>query len=230
MAFPAICCIFSATVILFFGQTLAYEEAPCSALGGSCMSTSLCPTTTVIGKCPTQPTNIRCCLPYQESACTNAGGRCKYTTACTGTTRTGLCPTQPTNVKCCFTSCGCSYDYATTIASGPQPGAIKLKDYFIRRYGGRGEIYNPRTVAGSSTLSLHAEGRAVDLYVSGTTGRRAFEHAVYIACANGIQEVIFNRRIWTKAKGEYAYTGVNPHTDHVHIGLNKCGAQKFNLY
>lgn len=57
---------------------------------------------------------------------------------------------------------------------------------------------------------------------------QAFDHAVSIACSSGIQEVIFNRRIWTSEGGERVYSGVNPHTDHVHIGLNRCGARSFN--
>ncbi len=49
-----------------------------------------------------------------------------------------------------------------------------------------------------------------------------------IACQVGIQEVIHNGRIWTHANGEYAYRGVNSHSDYVHIGLNKCGAEHFS--
>jgi len=105
----------------------------------------------------------------------------------------------------------------------------RLRDYFISKFGGKSAgIYNNRNVRGSSTtLSLHAEGRAVDISLGLQAGRKAFEHAVAIACSSGIQEVIFNRRIWTSSKGERAYNGVNPHTDYVHIGLNKCGAEHF---
>jgi hypothetical protein len=45
----------------------------------------------------------------------------------------------------------------------------------------------------------------------------------------GIQELIWNRRIWTAtyhAQGWRTYTGPDPHTDHIHIGLNRAGASK----
>jgi hypothetical protein len=58
---------------------------------------------------------------------------------------------------------------------------------------------------------------------------KAFDYAVSIACQSGIQEVIFNRRIWVHSKGEYHYTGSDPHTGHVHIGLNRCGAANFDI-
>jgi len=127
-------------------------------------------------------------------------------------------------------SCGCSYDRATGPCSGgPTRGAINLKNYLLRNYGSRQEIYNCRTVRGGSSWSLHAEGRAVDHYVSGTAGTEIFNHLISIACQNGIQEVIYNRKIWTSGANVHNYNGVNPHTDHVHVGLNKCGAQNFNL-
>jgi hypothetical protein len=44
--------------------------------------------------------------------------------------------------------------------------------YFSSKFGGRYEIYANRNIRGSSTRSLHGEGRAVDLYVSGSTGRK----------------------------------------------------------
>uniref|UniRef100_A0A914XDK4 ARB-07466-like C-terminal domain-containing protein n=1 Tax=Plectus sambesii TaxID=2011161 RepID=A0A914XDK4_9BILA len=124
-------------------------------------------------------------------------------------------------------SCGCEYNFATSCSDGPTEGAKRLAKHFTERFGGRTEIYNCRKIEGSSTTSLHAEGRAVDLYVTGATGREAFDYAVKIACSNGIQEAIFNRRIWTSELGEHDYKGVNPHIDHVHIGLNKCGAKSF---
>ncbi|KAH7695757.1 hypothetical protein AAVH_37180, partial [Aphelenchoides avenae] len=103
-----------------------------------------------------------------------------------------------------------------------------LSDHFKQKFGvSKTYIYNCRKITGSSSWSLHAEGRAVDVVISGAKGRQAFDYAVSIACKTGIQEVIFSRRIWTNRGGERAYNGVNPHTDHVHIGLNRCGATKW---
>ena len=52
-----------------------------------------------------------------------------------------------------------------------------------------------------------------------------------IACDNGIQELIYNGKIWRAREGPAAqnYTGADPHTNHIHVGLNRCGAQNFNL-
>ena len=48
---------------------------------------------------------------------------------------------------------------------------FRLAAYFTGRFGGRTEIYNPIKIPGSNTWSLHAEGRAVDLFLTGTRGR-----------------------------------------------------------
>jgi hypothetical protein len=139
-------------------------------------------------------------------------------------------------------------------ASGYHAAALSrttfsLGRYLVGKYGGRFEDHNCRRVQGSQNLSLHAEGRAVDFYSSNMAqvwlnctsqkdpkyGSRkhkliqAFNHAIDIACSNGIQEVIYNRQIWTHANGVRPYRGASPHTDHVHIGLNRCGARNFGL-
>jgi hypothetical protein len=131
----------------------------------------------------------------------------------------------------------------TACATGPQPGAKALVSELQKRVGGRGEIFNCRSVRGETRLSLHAEGRAVDWYRDARDPAQASEaqqiidwllnadadgnrHAV--ARRMGVQELIWNRSIWTArrhAEGWRPYTGVNPHTDHLHIGLNWAGAK-----
>jgi hypothetical protein len=128
-------------------------------------------------------------------------------------------------------------------ATGPQAGATALRNELQRRFGGRGEIFNCRPVRGAKRLSLHGEGRAVDWYRNVAdpaeaaeakrilgwllgTDTQGNEHA--LARRMGVQEIIWNRRIWTArrhAEGWRAYSGVNPHTDHIHIGLNWAGAR-----
>jgi hypothetical protein len=75
--------------------------------------------------------------------------------------------------------------------------------------------YSNRNIAGTSTKSDHAYGKALDLmgakqnvadYFATGPGHRRFN----------IENTIYNRRIHN-ARGWHAYTGVNPHTDHVHI-------------
>lgn len=112
----------------------------------------------------------------------------------------------------------------TTCSGGPQPGATKLANFLKRTYGGRFQvIYHCRNIA-DAKQSLHGEGRAIDHFVTGPQGDHLFNRMQGVP---GVQEVIFNRRIWTKANGVQEYTGQNPHIDHVHIGLNWCGAQNY---
>lgn len=101
-------------------------------------------------------------------------------------------------------------------------------------------IYNNRNIRGSATQkSLHAEGRAVDWGFNANDEKSKAEAMQFInqllaneaqqAKQMGIQEVIFNRKIWSALHprdGLRDYGGTNPHTDHVHIGLNLKGAQK----
>jgi uncharacterized protein YraI len=133
---------------------------------------------------------------------------------------------------------GFKYDYASQCSGGPSKGAQNLLSFLQSSFpGGRnGGIYNCRSVRGGSNLSLHGEGRAVDYMLNVNNakekaiGDRIVAHFVNNpenAKKFGVQEVIFNRKIWTAFKptaGMQPYNGENPHTDHVHIGLNKWGA------
>ena len=127
-------------------------------------------------------------------------------------------------------------------SGGFTKGAVALSDWLRSRYRNTRTIggYSCRpNTANTAQMSLHAEGRALDWMISaGTSANRAtvarFVKKVSsgnwrLGRAMGIQEVIWNRRIWTSARhseGWRAYTGPNPHTDHVHIGINRAGASK----
>uniref|UniRef100_A0A914EET2 ARB-07466-like C-terminal domain-containing protein n=1 Tax=Acrobeloides nanus TaxID=290746 RepID=A0A914EET2_9BILA len=209
-----------------------YPEQKCINAGGVCKYENDCSERKLVGYCPTQANNIKCCVPdhpHPEPKCTNAGGECKNENDCSGTKLVGYCPTQANHIKCCVPGCGCHYEYAGTKCSGgPTPGAIRLANHFKAKYGGFiSEIYNCRKIAGTNSLSLHAEGRAVDVAIRGSIGQQAFDYAISIACKTGIQEVIFEQKIWTNGKTKF-YAGKD-HYDHVHIGLNRCGAQNWNI-
>ena len=111
---------------------------------------------------------------------------------------------------------------------GPQPGAIALMKWALARYNNASNlgIYNPRRVRGSSTSwSIHADGRAIDVgfpVVEGghPQGNELADLIVKRYTDFGVQQVIWNRRIWTVGRGPWRrYTGTSPHTDHVHIEL-----------
>lgn len=137
-------------------------------------------------------------------------------------------------------TCNVHYDGAgSRCQGGATQGAIELGD-FVRaqfpdlvnlRADGRGiQIYNCRKVRGGSGLSVHATGRAVDIFIPTLRGGAA-DNSKGDVIANwlienaqriGVQMIIWDRTIW-KASGSprsRCYTGQHPHNDHVHVELS----------
>lgn len=128
-------------------------------------------------------------------------------------------------------------------SGGYTKGAVALSRWLERRWPRAtrtigGYSCRPNT-ADTSQNSLHAEGRALDWMISASSAanrrtvsrfiRRISADRWKLGRAMGIQEVIWNRKIWTAnypTSGFRAYSGPNPHTDHVHIGMNRAGASK----
>ena len=131
-----------------------------------------------------------------------------------------------------------TWEGAVRCAGRPQPGALALLDWLDKRWpvGWSGGIYNCRPVRGRQTMSIHAEGRAVD-YMMPVEGGKAHPSGIEIVRALGergeacgIQTVIWDRRIWSKrSPGGRAYNGVNPHIDHLHIELNRAAATSLTV-
>jgi len=127
---------------------------------------------------------------------------------------------------------------ATECTGGATQGARALMAYFLestvntRSMG----IYNCRTVGGSSSLSMHSEGRADDLGVDETPEGLATGWAFLAAIAPhakriGLQFLIFDRTKWANHRddcGEY-YGGVSPHTDHIHAELSRLAGEQLTL-
>jgi flagellar protein FlgJ len=92
-------------------------------------------------------------------------------------------------------------------------------------------IYNDRYVAGTNKKSAHAEGRALDIHLhvkhpdEKLIADRLYRIFIEVAFETGIDNVIWNRNIWSRAKGEHPYHGQNPHTDHIHVEFTKPGSQ-----
>lgn len=123
------------------------------------------------------------------------------------------------------------YEPASRCTTGPQPGAKALMAAFLGVYGTRGGtnlgIFNCRPVRGSTnTTSLHGEGRACDFGINphGAAWGTTLADLLRLHSAElGVQCVIWSRRIWSGAKphaGWRAYTGTNPHLDHIHLELS----------
>ena len=102
----------------------------------------------------------------------------------------------------------------------------------IRPEIARGEVFNCRTISGSSTYSQHAWGNAIDLFPKLPVGddakqRQEIFHAVITQTTKrtfanrgrklAVAEVIDHsgRVIWTPSQGIHPYTGTTG--DHVHV-------------
>jgi hypothetical protein len=125
------------------------------------------------------------------------------------------------------------YQGASSCTGSLSAGARELGDFLVEHfeassYGG----YNCRTIGSSSTLSVHSEGRAIDLYVPmDGSGRDAaandlgdpiaqwlVENAEHI----GISYVIWDQASWGAHRGgdkHRSYGGAHPHNNHLHIEL-----------
>jgi hypothetical protein len=100
----------------------------------------------------------------------------------------------------------------------------QIKSQFQITYGG----YSCRAnTANPGELSIHAIGRALDIMTSGAKGEEIANHLVTNASTLGVQLIIWNHTLWkitpTGATSR-AYTGPNPHTDHVHAEVTSATA------
>lgn len=124
---------------------------------------------------------------------------------------------------------GSCYNSTGSRCSGrAQPGTLALREGVRASFPGIGDlgIYNCRPTRGGGSLSTHGEGRGWDAACNATTasgralGDRLAAHLVSVAHLLGIQRIIWNRRQWDgKSQAWRAYSGVSPHTDHLHIEL-----------
>jgi hypothetical protein len=127
------------------------------------------------------------------------------------------------------------YVPAARDARGPAKGATALMSYCLRRFGFASNlgIYVPRNIRGGSTLSHHAEGRALDIGIP-MIGRSKADAAKGMQIVEmlgpsggrlGIDHLIYNRIIWSsRAPRGRKYTGDSPHYDHIHAGLARRSA------
>lgn len=135
------------------------------------------------------------------------------------------------------------WDGGSQCSGGFKAGTSQVATYLDVHFDATAvQGYNCRAVVGGTSYSLHALGRAADLFFNvndpAQKGRADWlvfalvlpddaGNANAIARRMGVQEIIWNRKIWTSsraAEGFRPYTGSNPHTDHVHIGLTNAGA------
>lgn len=125
------------------------------------------------------------------------------------------------------------YHRATFNSKGPTPGAVALAKHWGATTGlGNMGIYNYRSVRGGKSLSVHSEGRAVDLAANAKDPRQKAMAVSYIrwltknAPSFQVQYLIYDRWQWKPGQGWSRYNGAHPHNDHIHVELNRIGAAK----
>lgn len=113
-------------------------------------------------------------------------------------------------------------------------GARILKEYIEQNFPGVTSIggYSCRAnTANTAETSVHGVGRALDIMITPVGGRanaavgdRIANWLLQNAAAIGVQYVIWNRVRWSgsvrSGSKDAAYTGPNPHIDHVHAEIN----------
>jgi hypothetical protein len=139
------------------------------------------------------------------------------------------------------------YEGQTTCDPTPKPGTVALRNLLLARYANTTSLGISRgcDIGG---VSEHKEGRAFDWganignakqvdavndFLNTLFATDSYGHRHALARRMGIMYVIWNNQIWSAYRadaGWQAYTGANPHTDHVHISLSWAGARAETSY
>lgn len=125
------------------------------------------------------------------------------------------------------------YEPATYDSKGESPGAVALQTYCHSKGFSDAGIYNYRPVRGSGTvLSVHAEGRALDLTKGSRTDSDITDLVLALVIASeilGVQMIIWQRADWVTRNGWTPYNGTDPHTSHAHIELTRWAAANLTV-
>lgn len=116
-------------------------------------------------------------------------------------------------------------------------GTRELGDYLVANFNGARSYqgYNCRQIRGSSGMSMHGTGRALDVFVPLDGGQADNDKGDAIAAylienaeQIGIQLVIWDRSIWSvsRATRHRSYGGAHAHHDHLHIELTPDASAK----
>jgi hypothetical protein len=109
---------------------------------------------------------------------------------------------------------------------GMLPGTQTLRTKVSKAFKTTVDGYACRpNTADTSKVSMHGTGRALDIYATGASGTKIADYLVNNHQALGIQLVIWSRSKWNIQVGGGAYTGPNPHTDHIHAELTPTAAK-----
>jgi hypothetical protein len=125
-----------------------------------------------------------------------------------------------------------TYQRADGPSGGPAEGTRRLADHIEQLWPETANwgIYNPRRVRGSTTTwSIHAEGRAIDVAIpldaaGEDTGNEIAAWLIDNATTLGCQFFIWNGRSWRPDRGWRTYSGTSPHRDHIHLEQTRLAA------
>lgn len=130
-----------------------------------------------------------------------------------------------------------SYEYARGCTGAAKPGAVALMAWINKNYpkSKNWGIYSCRIIPGTNSMSLHGEGRALDVGYEVVDGKgnpdgyRLFSHLKVHALELGIQGIIWDRRISTNRGDNRPYSGgpdlTAAHVNHLHIELTNAAAR-----
>ncbi|MEZ4470245.1 MAG: hypothetical protein R3F60_05465 [bacterium] len=130
-----------------------------------------------------------------------------------------------------------SWSGGRNCTGGLTAGARALGEYVVANFRGARsfEGYACRQIRGSSGMSVHGTGRALDIFVPLSGGAAdndlgdpianwLVEHASEI----GVQLIIWDRTIWSGSRSprDRQYTGEHPHHDHLHVELTPAASRR----
>lgn len=117
-------------------------------------------------------------------------------------------------------------------------GTREIGEYLVANFAGARyyQGYNCRQIRGSSGMSMHGTGRALDIFVpmQGTQadndlGDPVAHWLMENAERIGVQLIIWDRSIWSAGRSSdkhRSYTGEHPHNDHLHIEFTAAAAAR----
>lgn len=164
----------------------------------------------------------------------------------TGTTESGISVAGrwklPADVRAAGARARVSYDdgpawNSRLCAGGLRSGTQKLRAHLDQKFPDitslQGYACRANT-ANTSRMSIHGTGRALDIFIprsgsaaDNTKGDKVANYLVANAQELQIQYMIWDRTQWrANGSNDAAYTGPNPHTDHLHVEITEEAASR----
>jgi hypothetical protein len=122
-----------------------------------------------------------------------------------------------------------AWDGGANCSGGFTAGAKDLKALLLKTFPSQvSEVqgYNCRQIRGSSGMSLHGTGRAIDVFIptiggkaDNTKGDKVAAFLMRNAEKLGVQFFIWDRSKWKPGQEDEAYGGQADHFDHLHVEI-----------